>query len=121
MMFPAGTLCPFALEVILTGKLKTIELPGDRLVATGPGLHTTMTNLDEPSQHATLSTAGTAHVTTQQGGSTVVVYTGRNVLFDEQEGALVLVIGTFTQILDAAGHQTFEGQGQLVNACELIA
>jgi hypothetical protein len=123
LMFPAGTLCPFELEVVLTGKSKPIDLPGDRMIVTGPGLHVTMTNLSDPTKQVTLNITGVAHQTMQQDGSVVVVSTGRSVLFDEFEGVLVLVIGTFSLVIDAAGNQIqpLEGQGQLTDACALIS
>jgi hypothetical protein len=118
----AGEVCAFAVEIFLTGKTKTIDLPGDRLIITSPGLSATLTNLDKPSNQVTLNITGAFHQTTQQDGSVVTVSTGRSLLFDPVAG-FVLAIGRFSFVFDANGTliQPLEGQGQLIDVCALIA
>jgi len=119
---PAGGVCAFGVEILLTGKAKTIDLPGDRFIFTSPGLNATLTNLDDPSKQVTLNITGAFHQTTKQDGSVVTVSTGRSLLFDPQAG-FVLAIGNFSFVFDADGNliQPLEGQGQLIDACALIA
>lgn len=118
---PAGGVCTFAVELSLTGKAKTIELPGSRFIFTSPGLDATATNLDDPSKQVTLNITGAFHQTTEQDGSVVTVVTGRNLLFDPQAG-FVLAIGNFSFVLDADENliQPLEGQGQLIDVCATI-
>jgi hypothetical protein len=119
---PAGGVCAFGVEILLTGKAKTIDLPGDRFIFTSPGLDATLRNLDDPSKQVTLNVTGAFHQTTTQDGSVVTVTTGRSLLFDPQAG-FVLAIGHFSFVFDADQNliQPLEGQGQLVDACALIA
>ena len=122
MTIPAGGVCAFGVEILLTGKAKTIDLPGDRFIFTSPGLHATLTNLDDPTKQVTLNITGAFHQTTEQDGSVVTVSTGRSLLFDPQAG-FVLAIGNFSFVFDANGNliQPLQGQGQLTDACALIA
>jgi len=76
MTIPAGGVCPFGVEISGTGKAKTIVLPGDRFIFTSPGLHATLTNLDDPAKQVTLNITGAFHQTTEQDGSVVTVSTG---------------------------------------------
>ncbi len=118
---PAGVACTFGVHASGTGKGKTIDLPGGRFIITSPGLHVTLTNLDDPTKQVTLNITGAFHQTTEQDGSVVTVYTGRSVLFDPQAG-FVLAIGNFSQVFDANGNliQPLEGHGQLVDVCAMI-
>jgi hypothetical protein len=70
----------------------------------------------------TLNVTGAFHQTTTRDGSVVTVTTGRSLLFDPQAG-FVLAIGHFSFVFDADQNliQPLEGQGQLVDACALIA
>ena len=117
---PAGGVCPFGVEVLLSGKAKTIDLPDDRFIFTSPGLDATLTNLDDPSRQVTLNITGAFHQTTEQDGSVVTRSTGRSLLFDPQAG-FVLAIGNFVFDADGTLMQPLEGQGQLIDACALIA
>jgi hypothetical protein len=122
MPFPARELCAFGVEISGTGKAKTIELPGDRFLFTSPGLKATLTNLYDPSKQVTLNITGAFHQTTEPDGSVVTVSTGRSLLGDPQAG-FVLAIGHFSFVFDADGNliQPLNGQGQLIDACALIA
>jgi hypothetical protein len=118
---PAGGVCTFGVELSLSGKAKTIELPGGRVIFTSPGLDATVTNSDNPTKQITLNITGTFHDTTEQDGSVVTVVTGRNLLFDPDAG-FVLSIGDFSYVFDADGNlvQPLEGRGQLIDVCAII-
>jgi hypothetical protein len=122
MTIPAGGVCAFGVEILLSGKARTIDLPGVRFIFTSPGLHATLTNLDDPSKQVTLNITGAFHQTTRQDGSVVTRSTGRSLLFDPQAG-FVLAIGNFSFVFDGGGIliQPLEGRGQLIDACALIA
>ena len=68
---PAGEVCAFGVEISGAGKAKTIDLPGDRFIFTSPGLHATLTNLDDPTKQVTQNITGAFHQTTEQDGSVV--------------------------------------------------
>jgi hypothetical protein len=93
-----------------------------RFIFTSPGLKATLTNLDDPSKQVTLNITGAFHQTTEPDGSIVTVSTGRSLLGDPQTG-FVLAIGNFSFVFDGEGNliQPLEGQGQLIDACALIA
>jgi hypothetical protein len=118
---PAGGACAFGVEISVTGKMKTIMLPGGRSIITSPGLHATLTNLDDPTKTVTLNITGASHVTEEQDGSMVIVFTGRNLNLDPQAG-FVLAIGNFSIVFDAAGNliQPLEGKGRLLDVCAMI-
>jgi hypothetical protein len=122
ILLPAGVGCAFGVEIVPSGKTKTIELPGDRLILTSPGLDATLTNLDDPSKQVTLNITGAAHQTIEGDGSVVTVVTGRNLQLDPQAG-FVLAIGHFSFVFDAGGNliQPLAGKGRLIDACVLIA
>ena len=118
---PAGEVCTFGVQLSQSGKAKTIDLPGDRFIFTSPGLHATVTNLDDSTKQVTLNITGAFHQTTEQNGSVVTVVTGRNLLFDPQAG-FVLAIGRFSFVFDVGGNliQPLDGQGQLRDVCAMI-
>lgn len=98
-----GGACTFGVELSLTGKGKTINLPGDRVVITSPGLFATVTNLADPTKQVTLNITGVFHQTTEQDGNVVTVVTGRNLLLDPEAG-FVLAIGNFSFVFDVGGN-----------------
>ena len=113
--------CSFPIQLELSGKGKTIELPDGRRILTSPGLFVTVTNV-ETGEQATLNITGTFHETTNpQNGEVTTVITGRNLLFDPEAG-VVLTIGPFTYVFDAEGNliQAFEGKGQVIDVCALL-
>jgi hypothetical protein len=112
----------FPLEITLSGKMKTIELPDDSEILLSPGLKATLTNLDDPSHSVTLNITGSFHQTTLQDGSIVTEYNGRNLLADDfidnNQPGLVLAIGHF---VDNDGDLLpVEGQGQIVDVIDLL-
>ena len=117
--YPGSCEFPFRLE--FSGKGKTIELPGERVIFTSPGLEVTITNLDNDKQ-ATFNITGSVHQRTLENGDIVTVMTGRNFAIDPEAGTTV-VIGRFSFIFDAAGNliQPQTGNGQRIDVCELLA
>ncbi len=117
--FPGA--CSFPMQLDLSGKGKTIELPDGRRILTSPGLHVTVTNVDTGEQ-ATFNITGTLHETTNlETGDVTTVVTGRNLLFDPEAG-VVLTSGNFSFVFDAEGNliQAFEGNGQVIDVCALL-
>jgi hypothetical protein len=114
--------CGFPVEVVLSGKAKTIELPGGRMIITAPGLTVTLTNPANGNQE-TLNITGALHQRTLENGNVEIVSTGRSALFEPVVPGLVLIIGRFSYVLDAAGNlvQPLQGNGQLIDVCELLA
>ncbi len=113
--------CSFPIQLELSGKGKAITLPDGRRIITSPGLHVTITNLDNGEQ-ATFNITGTFHETTNpQNGEVTTRITGRNLLFDPEAG-VVLTIGNFFFVFDAEGNliQPFEGKGQVIDVCALL-
>jgi hypothetical protein len=114
-----GIACTFGVELSLTGKSKTINLPGDRVVFTSPAFFATLTNLADPTKQVTLNTTGAFHQTTEQDGSVVTVVTGRNLLLDPEAG-FVLAIGNFSFVFDGGNLIPLEGEGQLLDVCAML-
>lgn len=122
-VIPAGSVfgeCAFDVELSLTGKAKTIDLPGDAFILTSPGVQVTLTNLDNLKQ-VTLNVTGVFHQTTKANGDVVTVVTGRNLLGDPVAG-FVLAIGNFSYVFNAGGTliQPLTGKGTLTEVCGLI-
>jgi hypothetical protein len=117
-----GVACTFGVNISGQGKAKNISLPGGRTVITSPGLRVTVTNLDDPSkQLKNVNITGASHIITAPDGSTVFVFTGRNLNLDPVAG-FVLAIGRFSIAFDASGNlvQPLKGKGQLIDVCTLI-
>ncbi len=117
--------CSFPIEVVLSGKGKTIELPGGRSILTSPGLTATLTNLNNQNREV-INITGASHLRTLGNGNVEIVLTGRNVVFDTQDPGLpnlILAIGRFSEVVDAQGNfvQTLQGKGQLIDLCALLA
>jgi hypothetical protein len=116
----------FPLEIVVSGKSKTIELSDDRSISVFPGLEATLTNLDDPSNSLTLNITGSFHQTSLEDGSVLTEFDGRNLLADPQiddgEPGFVLAIGHFSIIVDNEGTlvQPLQGQGQVVNVIDLL-
>ena len=118
--------CSFPIQLDLSGKAKTIELPDGSAIMTSPGLFVTVTNLDTPENQVTLNITGTFHETTNpENGEVTTVVSGRNLLLDPEAGT-VIAIGNFSFVFDAEGNliQSFEdtdGKGQVIDVCALLA
>jgi hypothetical protein len=118
--------CSFPIEVVLSGKEKTIELPGGRMIVTSPGLKVTLTN-PANGQQETLNITGAAHLRTLENGDVEHVLTGRGAVFDPfipGFQGFALLVGRFTYVTDATGEQivqTLQGIGQQIDICALLA
>ena len=114
--------CSFPIQLDLSGKAKTIELPDGSAIMTSPGLFVTVTNLDTPENQVTLNITGTLHETTAENGDVTTRITGRNLPFDPEAG-VNLTIGNFSFVFDAEGNllQSFEGKGQVIDVCALLS
>jgi hypothetical protein len=120
--------CGFTILVELSGKGKTIELPGTRTIAIAPGLTATMTN-PANGKEETLSITGAFHTTVLENGQTVTVATGRNVLLDPTIPGFIgvfLTIGRVSWVVDAAGDlvnpdHPLQGPGKQIDLCALMA
>lgn len=123
-VLPAGSVfgeCAFDVRVDLAGKGSTINLPGGRVILTSPGLHATLTNLNDPMKSVTLNITGTSHQSTDANGDLVTVVTGRNLQGDPDAG-FVLAIGSFSfKFRGNVLVQPLMGQGQLTKVCPLIS
>ena len=117
----AGAACAFPVELVLTGKTKTIDLPGGRMIVTAPGQDLTVTNSTN-GRSVTLNVTGAFHVTTAANGDVVTVVTGRNALLDPVAG-FVLTEGDFTFAFDDAGNliAPLSGTGQVTDICAMVA
>ena len=120
-----GGSCVFPIQLDLSGKAKTIELPNGAFIFTSPDLNVTITNLDNGEQ-ASFNITGAFHQTTDPvTGDVTTVITGRNLPFDPKAG-VNLTIGNFSFVFDAEGNliQSFEdtdGKGQVIDVCALLA
>jgi len=119
--FTVDDVCDFPVLLEATGKTKGIELPGGRFISVNPGFRVTVTNEEEPTHQITYVVTGAAHVTELDSGELLVVFTGRNLLFDPSYGML-LTMGRFTQVIDLeSGAATPpEGKGRVIDVCERL-
>ena len=127
--FP-GT-CSFPLQLDLSGKGKTIELP-NAVIFTSPGLDVTITNLANLENQATFNITGSIHqqTTDPETGAVTTLFRGRNLIFDAQAGTNI-AIGNFSFVSIPAGPPGVEGDivvqpltstgGQLIDVCALLA
>jgi len=74
-----------------------------QFILTSPGLHATLTNLNNTAHSVTLNITGASQQSTNYNHDTVTVVTGRNLLGDPDAG-FVLAIGSFNFVFDAAGN-----------------
>ena len=115
--------CDFPVQIDISGKAKTIELPGGRTtLVTSPGARATLANLAEPANQVSYLITGVYHQTELTNGDVEVVTTGRALLFDQSFG-MFLVAGRYTFTLDEEGSfvQPPTGTGRMVDVCALLA
>lgn len=117
--------CEFPIQVVLSGKTKTKDLPGGRKIITSPGLKVTLTNLNNGNQQR-LNISGAEHQRTLENGDVEHVLTGRGAVFDPFVPGLqgfFLLIGRFSFVVDAEGNtvQPLQGTGQQIDLCQLLA
>jgi hypothetical protein len=115
--------CTFSVEVLASGKVSQITLPGGGFIITAPGLDVTLTNVTDPSKSVTFNVTGVFHQSRDPNGNTVTVATGRNLLADPFAG-FVLAIGSFSFTSAANGDIVVPLAGiggQLIKICPLIS
>jgi len=112
--------CDFPMQLKVSGKTKTIELPDGSLIITSPGLDVTVTNRDNGEQ-ARFSITGSFHQSTNETGQVTTLARGRSLLFDPVAGT-VIASGNFSYVFNADGTlaQPLEGEGQLIDVCALL-
>jgi hypothetical protein len=117
----ATEICGFPVQVALSGKAKTLLLPGDRLIVTAPGLTATLTNLtSRHTEHLVIT--GTVQFADLPNGNVEIVQRGRNIV--GMDDSFLLIIGHFSFVVDPATGATVEplhGNGQVVDICELLS
>lgn len=125
--FKANQLCSYPVQLVVTGKSKLIELPGDRVFIASPGQEVPITNLKTGEEETFLIT-GSTHVELQADGTTEVKVTGLNVVLNPRESkseepGIFLLEGNFTFALNADGteERVFSGTGEVTDICELLA
>lgn len=121
--------CDFPVRAEVSGKLKTIELPGGRTLLTSPGLRVTLTNLEEPANQVTYVVTGTYLTRELSDGNLFVVARGRNVIFGPDIG-MFLTIGRFTfvgfneevnTIVNTIALTPPTGKGRVIDVCDRLS
>jgi len=109
------------MQLEISDKTKTMEQGNGGVIITSPGAFATVTNTDNGEQ-ATFNITGSVSTTTEKNGDQVTTLTGRNFAIDPEAGT-VIAIGSFTFTFDKKGNlvQPLEGEGQLIDVCELLA
>ncbi len=116
--------CDFPVIIDISGKAKTVELPGGRTIVTSPGARATLTNFEEQANQVSYLITGVYHQTEANNGELVVVTTGHTLLFDRSFG-MFLAIGRFTFVLDEEG-SFLQGPtdtsptGRMIDVCALL-
>ena len=125
--FTLTDVCPFDVELVATGKGKTIDLPGDRVILPSPGLKVTFTNAVTRESVSYVAT-GTIRQQTLANGDVVSTVTGRNTLINDSESdrpGIYLVVGTFHFTLDEDGNEVevfnLDGPGRVTDVCAILA
>jgi hypothetical protein len=123
--FTVRGVCDFPVRVMVTGKMKVIDVPGPDIVITAPGQHATLTNLQESVNRVTVNSAGPGRLTQLGNGDVLVVARGRNILYDPGEG-IFLTIGK-VRLTVAGGPGVggditiLESHGRIINLCKRLA
>nr|BFE44784.1 hypothetical protein GCM10017547_26770 [Pseudarthrobacter oxydans] len=125
--FKPKQLCSYPVQLVVTGKSKLIELPGDRVFIASPGQEVTITNL-KTGEEATFLITGSTHAELQADGTTEVKVTGLNVGLNAREAksekpGIFLLEGNFTFALkeDGSEERVFSGTGEVTDICALLA
>ncbi|MEV8082531.1 hypothetical protein [Pseudarthrobacter oxydans] len=125
--FKPKQLCSYPVQLVVTGKSKLIELPGDRVFIASLGQEVTITNL-KTGEEATFLITGSTHAELQADGTTEVKVTGLNVVLNAREAksekpGIFLLEGNFTFALkeDGSEERVFSGTGEVTDICALLA
>ncbi|MFD0045395.1 hypothetical protein ACFVGV_09425 [Pseudarthrobacter scleromae] len=125
--FKANQLCKYPVQLVVTGKSKFVDLPGDRFFIASPGQELTVTNV-KTGEEATFLITGSTHAEVQADGTTEVKVTGLNVVANPRESksvrpGLFLLEGNFTFALkeDGTEERVFSGTGEVTDICALLA
>ena len=125
--FKPNQLCSYSVQLVVTGKSKLIELPGDRVFIASPGQEVTITNL-KTGEEATFLITGSTHAELQADGTTEVTVTGLNIVLNAREAkseepGIFLLEGNFTFALkeDGSEERVFSGTGDVTDICALLA
>lgn len=113
-------------DLILEGKSKTIDVPGEgRFITLSPGLHVTLHNRDTDELSRPINISGPTFTTFNEDGSTDVVVTGRSLNEDpfirDGNAGFVFVSGRFSFSFDAEGNlsEPLNGNGHIVDFLDL--
>lgn len=128
LKFKAKELCKYSVELVVTGKSKSIDLPNDRFIVASPGQEVTVINL-KTGESATFLITGTTHAQVQADGTTEYTVTGLNVVLNAREAkseeqGLFLLEGNFNFALNPDGvteARVFSGTGDVTDICALLA
>lgn len=125
--FKANQLCKYPVQLVVTGKSKFIDLPGDRFFVASPGQEVTITNL-KTGEEATFLITGSTHAQVEADGTTEVTVTGLNVVLNPRESnselpGIYLLEGNFNFALKADGteERVFSGTGDVTDICALLS
>lgn len=119
--------CDFSLTVTLKGKIKVIELPGDRTTTISPGAKITLTRESSTLSYVITGVIHEQVLTDSKGKKFIDVQaTGTNLLLLPAPGSgLALTTGNFhyTLNLDRSERTRFEadGPGQVTDVCALLS
>ncbi|MHA7287204.1 hypothetical protein ACX80I_13075 [Arthrobacter sp. MDT3-44] len=123
--------CPgFDVTAQLTGKIKTIDLPGPRTIEISPGAKVTLTGVSptgETGPTVTYVITGSAHTLTLPDGSQEIRSIGRNLVrvpqTDDHSEGLFLTAGNVNFALNADGSEKrlFSGSGTVTDVCAVLA
>jgi hypothetical protein len=117
----ASAACGFDVFFKYDGKIKTLNLPGGRVIQIFPQFTATFVN-GATGVAVTLPATGVLHVNPLPDGSVELVFTGNN--FTVQNDAVFQWLrGRFTVVLDAQGQEVraFDGVGHRVDVCALLS
>ncbi|ELT45922.1 hypothetical protein ACJJV6_03055 [Arthrobacter nitrophenolicus] len=126
LTYKPNQLCSYPVQLVVTGKSKLIELPGDRIFIASPGQEVTITNL-RTGESETFLITGSTHAQVEDDGTTEVTVTGLNIVLNPRESqsdepGIFLLEGNFNFALKADGteERVFSGTGEVTDICALL-
>ena len=119
-----ASVCGFAVQETINGRLGVISLPGGGILVTSPATTAVFTNLSDPTKSVTINGfTGPAIITTDQNGNTIARGLGRGAIWDPATPGFGIrfLEGDFTLVFDPNGNLLSDtGNGLVTNVCELI-